>query len=480
MAGDVYAARLGSPAPAIELAREALALAPEDAAALECLARWAEDAGDVERAAAALERCRGLLPPGPRRAGLWLRTAALHAGREDAVAEEEALAEAVKDDPTLREIHDRLAALARARGDAAGAARHLRRAIQLSEGLELSSRLVDLAGLEAKELGRPADAAEHLLQAAALRPDDLLLAERVVRAQFEAGRPDRARPSLERLAESIEGRRGERAHKVWTQLADARGAAGDPWGRLAALRHAHEADPVDATTTLTLAEALFAQGDHETAAPLLERAFPQIPDSSDRVRVALRIARARQEAGDEVRAASWARRALELDPTSLEAMRAMVGVHRQRCEWRRAAELAEQIAGLETGEARVRGLLELADLAEKHLRDPARAARAVERAIAESEPSRGLLLRALGLQTSAGQFREALATLETLEGVEDSPGMAARISATRARILRDDLAISRGPRAPSSAPSIWTPRTRPMPSRSSARCGSRRVATPCW
>src|SRR6185436_20080683 len=112
---------------------------------------------------------RSVTNAAPRRAALWLRTGAIQNRRGDALAEEEALFEAVKENPELRDAHDRLATLLRARGDGAGAARQLHRAIQLSAGLELSSRLVELAGIEQKELGRPEDAADHLLQAAALR-----------------------------------------------------------------------------------------------------------------------------------------------------------------------------------------------------------------------------------------------------------------------------------------------------------------------
>src|SRR4029453_18960471 len=128
------------------------------------------------------------------------------------------------------ETHDRLAALLRARGDAAGAARHLRRAIQLSSGAELSDRLVELATMEGKDLGLPVEAAEHFLQAAQIRPDDLVLAEQVARAQFEANRPDRAHASLERIAQSLDGKRGERSHQVWSMLANSCGALGDGWG----------------------------------------------------------------------------------------------------------------------------------------------------------------------------------------------------------------------------------------------------------
>lgn len=444
MAADVYAARLGANAPAIELAREALALAPGDPQALGSLASWSEDAGDLDRALSALQQCRAATPQAPRRAALWLRTAAIHARRGDASSEEEALCEAVRDDPRLRDAYDRLASLARARADAAGAARHLHRAIQLSVGLELSARLVELAALEHKDLGRAEEAAEHLLQAAALRPDDLLLAERVAQAQFEAGRPERARPALERVAESLEGRRGAHAHQVWSRLADARGAAADAWGRLAALRHAHEAEPGNPLTALALAEALFEQGDHESAAPLFERVFPQVADLDERVRLALLIAEARERAGDEVRASTWVRRAFELDAARLDTCRAMARVHRRRCEWRRAADLEEQIASAETGEARVRALLDVAALSERHLRDSGRAARAIAQVLEESEPTRPLLFQLLSLQTAAGRFREALETLDALEGIEDDPIIAARICATRARIVRDELRDVKG------------------------------------
>jgi len=448
MAADVYATRLGANSAAIELAREALSLAPADAQALASLATWSEDAGDLDRALGALDRCRAATANAPRRASLWQRTAAIHARRADAAAEEQSLAEAVQEDPQLRDAHDRLAVLVRTRGDAAAAARHLRRSIQLSEGLELSSRLVELAAIESKELGRPDDAADHLLQAAALRPDDLLLAERVAQAQFEAGHAERARPALERLAESLEGRRGAHAHQIWSRLAEARMAAGDDWGRLAALRHAHEAEPGNAPTTLALAEALFAQGDHESAAPLFERAFPQLDDLDERVRVALLAAETREKAGDDVRWAGWVRRAFELDPARLDTCRAMALVHRRRCEWRRAADLEEQIASAETGEVRVNALLAVAELAERHLRDVSRAARAVAQVIEESEPSRALLFRLLGLQTASGRFKEALETLDALEAIEDDPIIAARICATRARIVRDEL---RDPRAAATA-----------------------------
>ncbi|MBI2897222.1 MAG: tetratricopeptide repeat protein [Deltaproteobacteria bacterium] len=438
VAADLYATHLDATPQAIELSREALAIAPDDAQALDALARYSEKCGDHDRALDALDRCRRVTPRLSRRASLWMRTADILSARGDCAGEQDALRQATRDDPHLREAHDRLAAHRRSDGDAEGAARHLAAAADLSEGIERATRLADLAAVELGELSLAEAAAEHLAEAATLRPDDLILAERVVCAQFEAGRPEAARPQLVKLTEAVGDRRGERAWKLWSQLARAHRAAGDSWQELAALRRAFDADPRRPETTVALADLYSASGDHESAAPLYERAWAQV-EGSPKGEIALKAAAARQEHGDDVRAATWYRRALEADPQCLDAMIGVARSHRQRCEWRRAADLEEQIAERQEGAERVATLVELADLCEHHLRDGARAARLLAAAIEMGGGSRPLLVRLLGLQSASGSFREALDTLDRLDQIEDDRIVAARVNVTRARILRDEL-----------------------------------------
>lgn len=226
-----------------------------------------------------------------------------------------------------------LATLYEESGDIQAAYRTLVRAAERSP---LDASIARQAGILARRLGRPADAAAHLAAAAELVPDDAgLLAELAATFQ-EAGDREQAFVVLRRIADQDPGNGA-------AQIAVARAARA--LGRLDAardaIRAARTAMPDAAEVDALEGELALAVGDEDAARAAFERAVERAPEVADH---AVRLA--------DLYAAIAPERALDVlagapDDGRVHARRGALLAGQQR--WSAAA--AALAAAIESGEA---------------------------------------------------------------------------------------------------------------------------------
>jgi cellulose synthase operon protein C len=132
-------------------------------------------------------------------------------------------------------------------------------------------------------------------------------------------------------------------------------------------------------------------------------------------------ARARARNSQSESGAADYRRALELQPDNPRASRALEGVLRKSGDWARLAELLQlRLTGIVGAENRSALALELAEVVQAELRDPAWAMRVVEEGLQADPRSIPLLRMARSLATARGEFARAReAALAEAEALKD-------------------------------------------------------------
>ena len=350
---------------------------------------------------------------------------------EDANAILSDLVAAGKEEPR---ICIRLAHSLERRGDLAGAEVAFRRAREIDPAAVDAN--AGLAGV-LERAGRRAEAIDILDRLARVRPREIGIQVRLGQVLIRAGELDGAEAVFRRAIEldgaSVEcrrvlanvldaqGRSREGAEILQLLAAEQTGdpglharlgqlliRAGDLAGAEVALRRAIALDPGSVESHHLLADVLDAQGRSREGAEILQRSVAQ---GSDDAGLYARIGRLSIRGGDLAGAEVAYRRAIALDPGSVESRRVLANVLDAQGRSREGAEILQLLAAEHTGDARL-----YARLGQLLIRadDLAGAEAALRRAIAldpGSVESRRVLADVLDAQ---GRSREGAEILQVL------------------------------------------------------------------
>ncbi len=408
---------LGEREAAGHLYRSAFEEDPSHREAVDALAERATAEERWDELASLQERRFDLASGAIKRAAIALDAGRLHLDRLEDLAEarrwfSRAL-ELFPEDPSL---HLAMAELERRGGHAEARARHLERALELTDD-DAQPELIDEVAQLNLEQGDPASAADHYRRALDQAPEDERLLESLAQSLAAAGRDAELAEVLERRAAALEGD-PQRQAELLVQLGalheerlDDLAAARDAYERA---RRAHPARP---RLAAALDRVLGKLGDQDGRRALLEEASDSAP-AAERPGLLCALGELLHEDGrDGAGTVRAFERALELEP-GLE--RALAGLARV------AAASGDEDGLLRTyqREASVTGDPERsAALATEILRlceareEPERALPAVERWVA-SAPDDPAAVRALArLQESLGRTEELVRTLERLEAL---------------------------------------------------------------
>ncbi|NVB81638.1 MAG: tetratricopeptide repeat protein [Kofleriaceae bacterium] len=318
--------------------------------------------------------------------------------------------------------------------------------------------LWDAAMVADQRLEDPARALDLFERVLKLDPDHVDAGQRVADRLVSQRRWDDALPVLEMLARQAEGLdRLERSRRE-AQL----GLAYEALHRYEkAARHfkiAVEADPdsLDAAMGLAavlMAEAKVNEGSEQATEmwkevdrryrELLARHRSGISDSQT-AEIWYRLGAASRALGDDKKAETSFRRAIEKEPLHEPTLEAMVELGGARGEWRMVADAKRaQVEALSkrdgTDAKRAKLFEEIGDLWSERLKDPTSATGAYLEGLKIVPGSRVLLHKLLEAFTEQHQWRRAIETLDQLSGLEDSPTRRARFHYTAAVIARDEL-----------------------------------------
>jgi tetratricopeptide (TPR) repeat protein len=399
--GRVASERLGDATVARQAFEQALELSPGDAGALHALARLCGEAGDYARAVELRDRAVAASGESVRASAILMEIG-------------EICEKHLHDDERARAAYERALELD---PDAVGALRALaqlhRKARRLPELLDVLRRELATDQEPARRvtlhleiarhedaLGGPANTAaiEHYRGALALDP---------------ASAP--ALAGLERIC-----RRDGR----WDELVTAVKGA-----------------PRTARTTRSLAEALEKLERWQDLAEVRKLELELLQDPREGARTAAALGLLYEERlGDPEQAARLYRRAMELDPEDVHAVRALARLYEARGRFAELPfALEQELARTADRERKLAILAQLGDVRRARLEQPEEAARAYEQLLA-IEPNHLGALRALG------ELYSRLSRQEDLARVLDSTAQAVGDSGSRAEVLirKGELAEARG------------------------------------
>ena len=122
-------------------------------------------------------------------------------------------------------------------------------------------------------------------------------------------------------------------------------AQGDQDGAIERYKLAVDSNPKDRTAALILRAAYIARGDVNAAAELLEQEIKLTESEASRAKLAGEMAAlCRDRLHNDSRAESWAKMALDVDPTNLEALRVLGDIAFDGARFVEACRYYEQVA----------------------------------------------------------------------------------------------------------------------------------------
>jgi tetratricopeptide (TPR) repeat protein len=332
------------------------------------------------------------------------------------------------------------------REDYAGLVRALEVQLESAEDDEakvrLLSRIADLASVQLSDWGT---AFHAYARAVPLSPDDANLREQLANATRArvAGAADAAdqRTAYEARGAVLETSLGKveagssTEREIVSELAtlwddEAQDSArAEPW-----LERAYTLLADDPEARLRTAQALerihVAAGASDKLAADLRRQIDLENDPSQKGRLLVRLADLQEESlGDREAAIRTHGERVELDPTDLDALRALERLYTQAQRWAPLLGVLEQLDASATDDAARRGYaLRAAELAHRKLADGDRAVTAYGDVLARFGPARDCLEPLVELHEAASRWNDLLEALDQLREIEtDGSARAANL-----------------------------------------------------
>ncbi len=435
---EIWLRELRDSEQARQLLARALALVPDQPAALEGLARACEAEAQHQEAATAWDRLAANRR-GAERAAALAAQAALYAGPlGDPARASELYRRALSDDPRCAAAVDGLCILARASKEWSLLASLLERRFEAASEPRARAEIAIEAGqLASERLASPERARSWWLRALADAPADTRVIDGL--AEVARGRDDDTEllRCLEQRAE-ISG--DETPVSVLLEAASLRSDRGEDTAATAWLERALRRSPDDALVVEALSDTLSRLGRSEELVDVLERRAALAGDDvACRTAVLADLGALHEERLADPEAAAIAyERAFEIDPRTPNVATALERLHRKAENWTALRSLLEKAAAVGPEAQRVAFTCALGDLLAQRFAQPAEAARAYEAALA-LEPRtpaahRGLrrlaaergdtdsLLRATASEAAVTSDRSRLAELaqELVHGFEQA------------------------------------------------------------
>ena len=459
-AAHIHERELDDPHKAIDSLLNVIAIEEANRAALAALPRLYVRTEQFDRAVDMLTKHAALDGDDPQRAQLWAeagKIAAEHLDDSEIALRhfDKALALDAENLAALKglgALHDKRGNLAQAvemlqRAEAASGSRAERIALLWHAGQIVENRMTDP--------GRALDIYERLLK---LDPDHVDAGQRVADRLVATKRWDDALPILEMLARQAEGLdRLERSRRE-AQLGKAYEALHRTEKAARHFRLAVEADPDSLDAAIGLASVLMAEAkvNEGTEAgaeqwrevdkryrEILARHRAGISDGQV-AEIWYRLGAAARALGEDKKAESNFRRALEREPLHEATLEAMVDLGGAHGEWKTVADAKRaQVEALskreDTEPRRAKLFEEIGDIWRERLKDVGSAVGAYLEGLKLAGASRVLLHKLLEAFTEQRQWRRAIETLDQLSAQETATDRRARFHYTAAVIARDEI-----------------------------------------
>jgi golgin subfamily B member 1 len=466
--GEVWDKQLNDPHRAIEGYLNVLSAAEDHREALQALARLYQQTEAWDRAVDIL--VKHAQREGERGSELWAEAGRVAAEKmDDLEVGERHLEKALELDArhlgalrSLARLHERRASWENAIGFL------LRAEDAAPNRLERVDILAHAADLAEDKLEDRARGLGYLLRLLKLDPEHIEAGTRAADGLVEGNRWEEALPILEMLA-----RRADGSDKVEKARREALlGRACEMLGmREKAAKHYRnsvDADTDNLEAALGLASMLFTEakgGDSTERWQEVDRRYREILarhrglNDEQVVEIWHRLGVASRTLGDDGKADSAFRRALERGPTHAPSLTALIELARARSDWRTVVDAKRALLATAEAGARVKLFEEIGDACKDHLQEPGAALAAYQEALALRPGYHGLLHKVLDIYTHQKQWQRAIETLDTLAAGESEIPRRAKYRYAAAVIARDetsdaDAAVDHFERALDDSPSL--------------------------
>jgi tetratricopeptide (TPR) repeat protein len=214
----------------------------------------------------------------------------------------------------------------------------------VSENARRIPLLVQLAKVLSDQIGSPQRAISAYEAIIRIEPEHAAALEALAKLRESAGDADAALSAIEALAAQAQS--ADAKADQWIRAAKLLDARGDRDGAIERYKRALDARPADPVATAGLREAFAARGDAHAAIQLIERELEHTEGALAKAKLAGQMAilyRARLR--DAARAEQAAKRAVELDPTNLDALVVLGDIAFDEGRFVEAAKYFEVVAG---------------------------------------------------------------------------------------------------------------------------------------
>jgi len=394
------------------LLERALALVPEQPAALEGLARVCEAQGQPREAAAAWERLVARRRGGERAAALAALAALCAGPLGEPKRAVELYRHALTDDPRSEAAADGLSRIARETGQWSLLASLLERRFETAaEPVQRAEIAIEAGQLQLEKLGSPERARSWWMRALGQAPEDPRVIDGLAEVARALDDDTELLRCLERRAE-ISG--DQTPVSVLLEAASLRSDRGEDAAAASLLERALRRSPDDALVVEALSDTLTRLGRCEDLVDLLERrATLAGSDASARAAVFAELGALHEERLSDPEAAARAyQRAFAADPGLTGVAAALDRLHRKAEDWESLRQMLERAVAAGPEAQRVGFACALGDLLAGRLARPTEAARAYQKAL-EIDPRAAAAHR--GLRRLAAERGDSAALLRIAE-----------------------------------------------------------------
>ncbi|MFZ5894506.1 MAG: tetratricopeptide repeat protein [Myxococcota bacterium] len=219
-----------------------------------------------------------------------------------------------------------------------------RHAAVVSEPSQRLALLLEQARTLADPIGAPERALRVYEAVLALEPTHAESLDAVAKLKESSGDADAALVAIEALAAKAQTPEGKA--EQWLRAARLLEGRGDRDGAIERYKQAIDANPKDATASRALREAYAARGDVHAAIQLLEREIESSEGELSKAALAGKLAvLCREKLHDDKRAEEAARRALDWDPSNVDAVCVMADIAFENRRFVEASRHYEAIQG---------------------------------------------------------------------------------------------------------------------------------------
>ncbi len=436
--GRLLSDQIGSPERAVHAYELVTAEDPENASALEALAKLREAAGDADQALSAIIALAESAETPAGRAEQYVRAARLQESRGNRDSAIENFKFALDAQPEDRNISAALRDAYVKRGDINAAVELLEREIDITEGNLGQARLTgEMARLQRESLKDDHRAEATAQRALKLDPgnaDALLVLGDI---SFERERFVEASAHYGRLADRIESLGQERSVQMLIRYVDALSKSGSTENALAAMDSLLRLAPNDVSAFGRVSQVVFEHGAPRRAAELLYQYLTDFEDQlseSERAATTYRLGESYRKSGDLERAVPTLLEAAELDPSSEDALRALATAYTEQENFSEAVRIKTDLLDLVGDDERVDQLIEIADLWGTHLGDRNQAARSYVAALEERPEDRRILTKLMQLYSEDKDWNKLIDVVVKLAEFVDDPKQKAKYLHTAALV----------------------------------------------